>query len=587
MMEKLEWNLSDIFLNQEEFDKTVISVKQELEKIKDDEKVELNADILFHLLQKKWMIMEQSNNLLIYGSLFYYKNVKDKSCIERKEFVEQFQNEVADKLKFIDRNIISLGYDTIKLWYQEKQELKEYQLWIDNLFRMQEHIQNNDINLELQNNQNLIQSILTGYNKELNGMQFGSIEENGKEIEIKPSNYGKYIASRDRVVREQTYLLVNHAYLEKQEIYAKFLNDIYAYRIHNCKLENYHSVLEKVLFEENIDVEIIDTLIKSVHEHLPLLQQYLRMKASYLDIEEPYLYDLGVPMDQNIKVKFSIEEAIDIIKQALKPLGEEYLEVVHKLLEEGHFDATCNEDKHQSITFSWNTYSFMNFRGSYIDLKNMIHELGHIVNYYLSKEKQPYLYEDSTIFVGETASLINETLLNRYLYQQASTDEEKIFYLSKTIENYITSIFRQTMYTEFENKLYWVKEKEELSAPLLKKLYGEIVKKYYGSDIMYDELYDIEWTRLGHLYRWSYYPYKYATGLLIANIVVDSLVDEKSLSKEKYMEFLASGSNQYSLDLLKMLQIDLADTDILHQGFQVLEQNIDELNKILKKKQSN
>lgn len=583
----MEWNLSDIFLNQEEFDKAVINVKQELEKIKNYEVTEFTAEVLFDLLQKKWMIMEQSNNLLIYGSLLYYKNVKDKSCIERKEFVEQFQNEVTKELKFIDRNIISLGYDTIKLWYQENQELKEYQLWLDNLFRMQEHIQNDDTNLELQNNQNLIQRILTQYNKELNGMQFGCIEENGKEIEIKLSNYGKYISSRDRVVREQTYHLVNHAYLEKQEIYAKFLNDIYAYRIHNCKLENYHSVLEKVLFEENIDVEIIDTLIKSVHEHLPLLQQYLSMKASYLNIKEPYLYDLGVPMDQNIKVIYSIEEAIEIIKQALKPLGEEYLEVVHKLLDEGHFDAECNEDKHQSITFSWNTYSFMNFRGSYIDLKNMIHELGHIVNYYLSKEKQPYLYEDSTIFVGETASLINETLLNRYLYQQASNDEEKIFYLSKTIENYITSIFRQTMYTEFENELYSVKEREELSAPLLRKLYGKIVQKYYGSDIIYDELYDIEWTRLGHLYRWSYYPYKYATGLLIANIVVDSLVDEKSLSKEQYLEFLALGSHQYSLDLLKMLQIDLTNTDVLHRGFQVLEQNINELDKILIRKKSN
>lgn len=173
------------------------------------------------------------------------------------------------------------------------------------------------------------------------------------------------------------------------------------------------------------------------------------------------------------------------------------MQVVEYLLD-GHIDAEPDENKHQSITFSWHTYSFMNFRGAYIDLKNMIHELGHIVNYYLSKNNLPFLYEDSTIFVGETASIVNEILLNRYLYENSKTDEERIFYLSKEIENYFTSVFKQTMYTEFENNLYNIKTLSNLTSKILSEKYEKLIKKYYGKNIVYDELSNVEWSRLGH-----------------------------------------------------------------------------------------
>ena len=334
------------------------------------------------------------------------------------------------------------------------------------------------------------------------------------------------------------------------------------------------------MFEENINPKIIKKLIESVNNNLCLIQKYLKIKTDLLDIKESHLYDFSVPLDSNSKIKYSLKEAQEIILNALEPLGIEYIEVVN-LLFDGHIDAELNENKHQSITFSWHTYSFMNFRGEYIDLKNMIHEIGHIVNYYLSKKVQPFIYEDSTVFVGEIASIVNEILLNRYLYKNANTDEEKIFYLSKEIENYFSSVFKQTMYTEFENDLYYIKTKSELTPELLCERYNSIIKKYYGNNVIYDEISSVEWTRIGHLYRWSYYPYKYATGLLMASIVVDSLVDKKTLSKENYIKFLSAGSSEYPLDLLKILNIDLINTDIIETGFNVMSEDIDKLHKVL------
>lgn len=579
-MTKLEWNLQGIFANNQSFYDEITNVKRLLEDIKKYEATELDSTLLLNLLDKKWKIKEISNNILIYGSLMYYKNVNDDECIELKRVAETFNNDVNTILKFIDRKILDLGFEKVSSFIVENSKLEIYKLSLYNLFRLEEHIQSDEINQKIKENNDCINEQLSIYNNLLRDIEYGSINVDGEEVKITSYNFAKYISSRDRETRKQAYFVVNNAFQKEKDNFANLLNRIYGFRIENSILEKYNSVLEKILFEENINPEIISKLIESVNNNLGLIQKYLKIKSDLLEIEEPHLYDFGVPLDSNLKIKYSLEEAKEIILKALEPLGQEYIEVV-KTLFDGHIDAELNENKHQSITFSWHTYSFMNFRGAYIDLKNMIHEIGHIVNYYLSKKEQPFIYEDSTIFVGETASIVNEILLNRYLYKNANTEEEKIFYLSKEIENYFSSVFKQTMYTEFENDLYKIRTNSELTSEILCERYFNILKKYYGNNITYDEIANTEWTRLGHLYRWSYYPYKYATGLLMASVVVDSLVDKKSLSKEDYIKFLSAGSSQYSLDLLKILNIDLINTNIIESGFNVMAEDIKELQKVL------
>ena len=579
-MTKFEWNLQEMFANNQSFYDEINNVKQLLEDIKKYEEAELNSTLLLKLLDKKWKIKEISNNILIYGSLMYYKNVNDNECIELKKIAESFNNDVNTILKFIDRKILALGFKKVSSFIVENPKLEIYKLSLHNLFRLEEHIQPDEINQKIKENCDSINEQLSIYNNLLRDIEYGIINKDGEKIKITSSNFAKYISSRNRDTRKQTYYVVNNAFQKEKDSFANLLNRIYGCRIENSILEKYNSVLEKILFEENINPEIISKLIESVNNNLGLIQNYLKIKSDLLEIEEPHLYDFGVPLDNNLKIKYSLEDAKEIILKALEPLGLEYIEVV-KTLFDGHIDAELNENKHQSITFSWHTYSFMNFRGAYIDLKNMIHEMGHIVNYYLSKKQQPFIYEDSTIFVGETASIVNEILLNRYLYKNATTEEEKIFYLSKEIENYFSSVFKQTMYTEFENDLYKVRTNSELTSEILCERYYNILKKYYGNNITYDQIANVEWTRLGHLYRWSYYPYKYATGLLMASIVVDSLVNKKILSKEDYFKFLSSGSSQYSLDLLKILNIDLLNSNIIESGFNVMAEDIKELQKIL------
>lgn len=579
-MAKLEWNLQEIIINNQSFYDEINEVKQLLEEVKKYKSTDLDSNLLLNLLDKKWNIKEICNNILIYGSLMYYKNVNDDECVKLKRVAEEFTNDVNMTLKFIDRKILDLGVEKVSHFIVENPKLEIYQLALHDLFRLEGHIQSDEINKKIKENNDKINEQLSMYNKLLSNMEYGRIKIDGEEMKITSSNFAKYISSRNRNTRKQAYFSVNHAFFKKRDSFASLLNQIYGCRIENAVLEKYRSVLEKILFEENISSEIINKLIQSVNHNLSLIQQYLKIKSDFLEIEEPHLYDFGVPLDDNLKIKYSLEEAKEIVLNALEPLGVEYIEAV-KILFDGHIDAELNENKHQSITFSWNTYSFLNFRGSYIDLKNMIHEIGHIVNYYFSKNEQPFIYEDSTIFVGEIASIVNEILLNRYLAKNASTKAEKIFYLSKEIENYFSSVFKQTMYTEFENDLYKIKMKSELTSEVLCEGYARIIRKYYGDNVIYDEITNIEWTRLGHLYRWSYYPYKYATGLLMASVVVDSLVDRKILSKEDYIKFLSAGSSQYSLDLLKIIHIDLINTNVIESGFNVMEEDIKKLQEVL------
>lgn len=578
---KLEWNLKYLFVDNKAFYQEIDNVKAALIELKNNSKGELNSEKLLTLLDAEWKIKKSINYILVYGSLMYYKDINNEECITLKREAEEFNNTISSELKTVDTVILNYGQEKVLELCRIDDRFKIYEQYLNNLFRMQEHVQNEEINAKIKKNNDLINKEKNNYNELLKNINYGEIEKNNSTITLTATNINKYLAARDRETRKQAFLAFNRSFETITDTLASSLNEVLRYRIENAELEGYNSVLEETLFTENIDSKILTSLIKSVNDNLPLIQEYLKIKAAAIDIDQPHLYDFNVPLDNGIKRKFTLEEAIDIIKKALAPLGEEYLKTIDILLD-GHIDATPSEKKNQSIIFSWQDYSFLNFRGRYADVKNLIHELGHIVNYYLSKKKLPFMYEDSTVFVGETASIVNEILLTQYLIKNSQSDEEKIYYLSLEIENYFTSVFKQTMDTEFEDELYDYCQSEELTAPILADKYFEIIKKYYGEDVIYDKEIETEWTRLGRLWRWSYYSYKYATGLLIASNVVNALTIEHTLTNKKYIKFLEAGSSLYSLELLNLLNIDLTNSDVINDGFKVLRKDINELEKITK-----
>lgn len=500
-----------------------------------------------------------------------------------KKSAEQLVSEIDSSLSYIDEMFLKLDQTTIIDFITANKQFALYQFYIDTIFRKRDHMQKDESSQRIKSLKDEINDCLTMYNQLIHSVDLGTMKIDQKEIELQPSNISKYLSSRDRETRRQAYLSINHAYEKKQDNFANILNQIYTDRVAISNLEGYSSVLEKRLVEENINPKIVTKLIASVYEHLNIMQKYLKIKTKLLNIDDPHLYDYGVPLDQDDKKKYSLADAIAIIKQAVAPLGKEYLKIIDELIEQHHIDAALDQSKHQSITFSWSSYSFLNYREAYHDLKNLAHELGHSINAYLSEQNQPYLYSDSTVFIGETASLVNELLLNQYLFQQATNEKEKIFYLSTMIEDYFVKIFKQTMYTEFESKLYEaVQNGVELTASFLKKEFSILQKQYFGEFTTYDNCASVEWSRLGHLYRWSYYVYQYATGFMMASLVTNEIINKKEGFIEKYLTFLSSGSNNDSIELLKQINVDFSNKDMFDHSFLLLEQNISMLQTILK-----
>ena len=438
---RVSWDLTSIFKDDEELNKKIDELNTSINKITIPDSLDTNN--LISLLDEYSLIKELSTKILMYGSLKYYQNTSDEN-LALKNRVEKINNEATTKLKIIENYLTKFSYDNlIKL-----PSIKKYKFYLDNLFRMQEYVKDAKTNEKIKDNTDLINKYINKQNNLINNMTYPDIQVEDKTYEITNFNMTKYLASQNRELRKLTFLSINNSFKEKESEFSSILNNIFALRNDNALLAGYQSVLKKSLFEENLPNSLIETLITSVHKNLPIMQKYLELKSKYLDIKDPHLYDLGVSLNKEVNQKYNIAEAINVIKTALKPLGKEYLQTVDILLD-GHIDATPNELKHQSITFSWQDYAFLNFHGAYGDLKNLVHEFGHIISYHLAKNKEPFIYADSTIFIGEIASIVNEIILNDYLYNNAKNKEEKIFFLSKKIENYFTSVFKQTLYTEF------------------------------------------------------------------------------------------------------------------------------------------
>lgn len=565
------WNLSELFINREACREALTLLDDKIESLTKENQKTLDKDSLFTILESYFECRELAYRCLVYGSICFYAETSKENA-ELKTTVEHKNEEIIGSLSFIQEMILNAGKEKVYSMIDENPDLEKYRRYIDELFRKKDHTVSSD---EITETKKDIASLIQRYNDILKTVTFENITEEGKEIELDNGNIPKFLAARDRETRRQTYLSLNRGYEKVEDELVHLIDELYKKRAHLAKLLGYSSVIEMALDEEEIDPQIVESLIKIVGENKDLLQQYMKEKAHILKLTEPHLYDLGVPLDNGFKKKYPIEENLELLNRVFSRIGDEYTRTVHSLFDKGHIDLEIRENKHP-ITFSWYGYSFLNYHEAYGDLKNLVHEIGHSVNDILSLHL-PFPYRISSVFTGETASIVNEILLNRTLLDETENEEEKLFYLSKEIDNYVTSVFRQIMYTEYESELYKrIESGKSLTKDFLEDTYTHIVKSYYGENIEYDPELKDEWMRLGHQIRWTFYSYQYATGLLIASAVATKL-SSGELAESDYMEFLSAGFKESPDKLLKMIKIDYRDLSILTKGFEILKKDLEEL----------
>lgn len=409
--------------------------------------------------------------------------------------------------------------------------------------------------------------------------------EDGEPVEITHGKYGKLLECQNREVRKA-------AFEGLYETYGKFKNTLAAaYRANVkqagffAKARKYASSLEASLDGSHIPVEVYNSLIESVHAYLPALHEYMKVRKEKLGVEELHMYDLYVPMVGEADKKIGYEEAKDIVLAGLAPLGEEYLGLLKKSFSEGWIDVYENEGK-RSGAYSWGAYGthpyvLLNYQDNLNNVFTLAHEMGHALHSYYSDETQEYIYAGYKIFVAEVASTCNEALLIRYLLDNSKDDKEKAYLLNYFLEQFRTTLFRQTMFAEFEKQAHAKSEAgEPLTTEALCDIYYNLNKQYFGDAIVVDQEIALEWARIPHFYT-PFYAYQYSTGFSAAIAISSKILKGEPGIVEKYKKFLSGGSSLDCIDLLKICDVDMTTKEPVEEALKVFENTLEEFAKII------
>lgn len=413
-------------------------------------------------------------------------------------------------------------------------------------------------------------------------------DSSGKMHPLSQGTYSVYLQSNDRTLRRNAFKAMLAQYQGHENTFAETLKGIVESHIFQVKARGYDSCLHAALEPHQIDHAVYTKLIESVNQHLPVLHKYVELRKKMLGVDELHFYDMYVPLVSDYEMKIPYEESVAIALEALRPLGKEYCDILKRgLIEEKWVDVYENENKrsgaYSSGCYGSSPYILMNYTNTLRDLKTLVHEAGHSMQTYLSNQRQPYQYCHYPIFVAEVASTFNEELTFRHLMSKATDKKQRIYLLCQNIEDVRATLFRQTMFAEFELKIHELGEMDIPITPAkLKEVYRDLNTKYFGPAFVVDEELDCELYRIPHFY-YDFYVYQYATGMSAAHTLVERVMNEGDQAREDYLNFLSSGGSKYPLDLLRDAGADMTKTEpvdslIEHFAEQInlLEKELDE-----------
>ncbi len=490
-------------------------------------------------------------------------------------------------VSFITPEIISIPEKKLEQFINENAELKVYSFFLNEIQRQKKHILSEKEEKILALSSEVAHAphdIFTAFNNA--DIKFPYIkDENGEEIEVTKGRYVKFLESSDRRVRKDAFHAMYSSYKAQNNTLASMLSNNVKKNKFYATIREYDSSITASLDEDNIPVNIYDNLIETINKNLPLLHRYLKLRKRTLKLDDLHMYDLYVPIVDTPKKDVTYREALKIVEQGLAPMGEEYLGYLRNSFESGWIDVYETQGK-TSGAYSWGTHKahpfvLLNYQGTINDVFTIAHELGHALHSYYTNKTQPFIYSEYKIFVAEVASTVNESLLMRYMLGNTTDKKEKAYLLNHYLEEFRGTVFRQTMFAEFEKTIHSkVESGEALTSQNFSDIYGELNNKYYGCETVIDDDIRIEWARIPHFYS-SFYVYKYATGFSAATALSQQILNEGKPAVDRYINFLSSGGSDYPLELLKKAGVDLSQPKPVQDAMDVFEKTLNELEELL------
>lgn len=560
---KYKWKLEDIYKNLDEYNKDIESLAKMVTEFETYKGRILESD---KTLLKVLLIYE--NMEITISKLYVYINMKLHEDTRKGEYQELSGNldiilrVINEKTAFFVPELLLEDYSYIENLIKKNKELVRFEFLLKTIYDEKEHILSKDIEEILSRNGNVLSSadnIFSNLNDA--DMVFDKIkDENGKTKELTKANYYVYSLSKDRSLRKRVFKTFYKKYAELNNTFASIMNSNLQSSTFLARTRNYKRPINLYLDSNKIDENIYYDLIKSVNNNLDKMADYVKLRKEVLGYKNIHMYDMALKLSDNNETEYTFEDAKELVKKALSPLGDKYISDLSKGMEAGWIDVYENKGKH-SGAYSWGCYGthpyvLLNFQGKYNDVSTLAHEMGHAMHRYYSNLNQDYFYSDNAIFVAEIASTVNEALLNFYMLKNTKDNEFKKSIINEMLDDIKNTIFRQTMFAEFELNIHnMCFDGNAMSADTLNKMYYDLMCKYHKGVVVDNEI-KYEWSRIPHFYT-PFYVYQYATGLSIALSIAKKISDGDKEMLDRYLEFLKSGSNDYPTNLVSKMGIDI------------------------------
>lgn len=582
--QKYHWHLEDIFPSNDIWEQTFTDLEAKLPSLA---AIKGTLGQSAFTLKNSLETIDQASESL--GKLYWYARMRadedatDSESQARSNRAQALLVKYFTAIAFLEPELLTIPEETIKEFTSQKPELHTYQHYFDNLWRQKEHILNTNEEFIMAKAGQLVEAPHAIYNM-LNhaDLKFPEVtDDKGNKVQLTHGRFIPLMQSQDRKVRLETFTSFYSTYDQVKHSTTALLSAQVNANIFNAEVRKYRSAREAALAKNNISLAVYDSLIEAVNAKLPAMHQYVALRKKMLNLKELHMYDVYVPIVEETKTIYSFEDSKKIVKEALKPLGAEYLNILDQGMESGWCDVYENKGKRSGAyscgVYGVHPYVLLNHQDTLDSLFTLAHEMGHAMHSYYTNKYQPFIYSDYSIFVAEVASTVNESLLMNYLLQKALNKKEKMFLLNHYLEEFKGTVFRQTMFAEFEKMIHEeVENGSALTVDYLNSVYKALNEKYFGPEMIVGDLISLEWSRIPHFYL-NFYVYQYATGFSSAVALAMGILENGREGLNRYLDFLKAGSSKYPIDILTQAGVNISTPDPIVKALNVFEQIVAEL----------
>lgn len=585
---KYQWHIEDLYASDDLWQKDYELLEKSIPELASYEgRLGESVHTFLEYMNKKQEIMKRFEAVYVYANQKYHEDTGNAVYQKLTAQAQMLSLKMSSATVFEEPELLAVGKETVDSWFEETEEMELYRRFFYELFRQQEHVLSKEMEAVLADVSDMSENISNIFSMFNNAdVKFPSIKgKDGEEIPVSHGRYSLLMESRDRDVRKEAFSSIYSQYGQYRNTLAATYSANLKSSAFFAKMRRYDSALAMALDGGEIPVSVYTQLIDTVHENLPLMYRYVALRKKALGVDELHMYDLYAPMVDEVSMKIPFEEAKEIVKKGLEPLGEEYIQVLSEGMDGGWIDVYENQGK-RSGAYSWGAYGchpfvLMNYQDNLNNVFTLAHEMGHSMHSYYSDKNQLYLYAGYRIFVAEVASTCNEALLMEYLLRHTEDKKEKAYLINYFLEQFKGTLYRQTMFAEFEKITHEMAGRgEPLTAEILNDIYYKLNEQYFGDGIVIDKEIALEWSRIPHFYT-PFYVYQYATGYSAAIAISRKILSGDAAAREGYMKFLSGGSSMNPIDLLKLCGVDMTTPEPVQSALRLFGELLDEMEELL------